>query len=472
MKYNKLSKELITEIISVCGKENVILDKDKMVDYTHDEYPLKEIQSYPEIVVKPTTIEQISKLLRLANNNFIAVTVRGGGTGLCGGNVPVYGGIVLSLENMNKILEMDEQNFIVVSEAGVRLKDFFDFIENKGYFFPPKPGDESATIGGIISTNAGGSRIVKYGSVRNFVRGIEVVLSDGSVINLGGKFIKNSAGYSLLNLFIGSEGTLGVITKSIISVIPKPKYILTLVIPYENMNSAINSVPKILKNVTPTAIEFIEPELIILTEKHLNKTWPVKLGEAQIMIILDSNDEQEIFRQAETISCLCEEEGAIEVFVSDSFDKQKEILDIRSNFFEPIKPYTLEILDICVPVGNVGKFVNFIHDIEKEYDVWLPTFGHAGDGNVHTHYMKGKYIDGEIQLLDTKECLQKMDEIVEKIIKKGIELGGTITGEHGIGLVKKKYLSYMFTDRYISLLKSVKTAFDPNNILNPGKIFD
>jgi len=223
MNYNKVDQKVLDQLKNICGEENVVVDKEKLVDYTHDEYPWFEETYYPEVVVKPQNEKQVSEILKLANQNLIPVTPRGAATGLAGGCVPLYGGIVLSLENMNKILEIDKQNFVVVAEAGVPLMKFFKEIEQEGLFFPPHPGDESAMIGGVIATNAGGARAVKYGVIRNFVRGIEVVLPNGEIITCGGKLVKNSAGYSLLNLFIGSEGTLGVITKGILSVVSPPK---------------------------------------------------------------------------------------------------------------------------------------------------------------------------------------------------------------------------------------------------------
>lgn len=471
MNYNKVDQKILEQLISICSKENVIVEKEKLVDYTHDEYPYYETVYYPEVVVKPSTTKQVAEILKLANNNLIPVTPRGAATGLAGGCVPIYGGIVLSLENLNKILEIDKQNFVVVVEAGVPLMKFFKEIEQEGLFFPPHPGDESAMVGGVVATNAGGARAVKYGLIRNFVRGIEVVLADGTIIQCGGKLVKNSAGYSLLNLFIGSEGTLGVITKVIFAVITPPKSMITLVVPFENIELAIRSVPEILRSgVLPMAIEFLELEPIILTEKLLNKTWPTKQGSAHLMLIIDAQDEDTALSFAEKIAEVCEKNNAIEVFIADTTEKQHNILEIRSHLYESLKNTTVDILDVAVPPAKIAEFVNKIHEIEKKYGVWLPTYGHAGDGNVHTHYMKGKFVDGEIVKLDETEWKNKMDTVINEIIKTGIELGGTITGEHGVGMIKRKYMKMMYNEQYISILRNIKRIFDPNNILNPGKI--
>lgn len=471
MNYNRIDEKILEKLITICGKDNVIVEKDKMVDYTHDEYPYYEQIFYPEVVVKPTTVQQISEIMKLANENLIPVTPRGAATGLAGGCVPVYGGIVVSLENMNKILEIDKQNFIVVAEAGVPLMKFFKEIEAEGLFFPPHPGDESAMLGGVVATNAGGARAVKYGVIRNFVRGIEVVLPNGDVIQCGGKLVKNSAGYSLLNLFIGSEGTLGIITKVILAVIAPPQNMVTLVVPYENIDTAVKTVPEILRSgVIPMAIEFLELEPIILTEKLLNKTWPVKQGKAHLMIIIDAYSEDVALSSAEKIAEICEHNNAIEVFIADTQDKQHSILEIRSHIYESLKSFTLDILDVAVPPAKIAEFVNKIHEIETKYDVWLPTYGHAGDGNVHTHYMKSKFVNGEMVKLDETYWKPKMEEVINEILKTGVQLGGTITGEHGVGLIKKNYMKLMYTENYINILKDIKKVFDPKCILNPGKI--
>ncbi|MCS7227495.1 MAG: FAD-binding oxidoreductase [Endomicrobia bacterium] len=471
MNYNKVDNNIMSKLKSICGENNVIVDKDKLIDYTHDEYPSYQQEYYPEVVVKPHTVNQVAEILKVANENFIPVTPRGAATGLAGGCVPIYGGIVLSVENMNKILEIDKQNFVVVAEAGVPLMKFFKEIEHEGLFFPPHPGDESAMLGGVVATNAGGARAVKYGVIRNFVRGLEVVLPDGKIIQCGGKLVKNSSGYSLLNLFIGSEGTLGIITKVILAVVAPSKSMVTLVVPYENIETAIKTVPEILSSgVIPMAIEFLELEPIILTEKLLNKTWPTKQGKAQLMLIIDAQDEDTALSSAEKIAEVCQQNNAIEVFIADTSDKQHTILEIRSHIYESLKSLTVDILDVAVPPAKIAEFVNRIHEIETKYGIWLPTYGHAGDGNVHTHYMKGKFQNGELVKIEEAEWKTKMDQVITEVLQSGINLGGTITGEHGVGLIKKKYMSMMYPQEYLDLLRKIKKIFDPNNILNPGKI--
>ncbi len=457
----------------IVGESNVITEKDKMIDYSHDEFPLNWIHKYPEVVVKPATTEAVSELMKLANQYNLPVTPRGAATGLCGGCVPLYGGIVLSLENLNRIIEVDKNNLMVVSEAGASLMKLYAAIEKEGLFFPPHPGDESATVGGVVATNAGGARALKYGVIRNFIRGVEVVLPTGEIINLGGKTIKSSTGYSLLHLLTGSEGTLGIITKATISLLPPPKSMMTLVAPYDNLHDAINTVPDIIVNkILPMAIEFIEREPITMAEDFLNKKWPCTQGKAHLMIIVDGSSEDEVMKLSESIAEVCMSKNAVDVFIAETAAKQKEILDIRSHLYEAIKAYTLEILDISVPPAQVANFVDKIHELSQRNDMWLPTYGHAGDGNVHTHLMKAKFVDGKPQLISEEEWKSKYKQVRKELHEYGIKLGGVISGEHGIGLVKKEYLQLMFDSVQMNILKNIKKSFDPNNILNPGKIFD
>jgi len=471
VKYNKIDDNILAELQNICGKENVIFDKTRILDYAHDEYIKPSQDTYPEVVIKPSSTIEVSRIMQLANKNLVPVTVRGGGTGLSGGAVSFSGGILLSMEKMNRIIEVDTKNFVITTEAGVMLKDFVAEAEKNNLFFPPKPGDEFAMIGGMIATNAGGARVVKYGSMRNFVRGVEIVLSDGRILNIGRKLVKNSAGYSILNLFVGSEGTLGVITKATISVMPSNVVSTTLLVAYENIYSAIESVSEILKirNI-PISVEFIELEPVILTEKLLNKSWPVKIGKAQLMIIIDSHCKECLTSDAQYLEKVCKKNSAIEIFVADNKINQDTISEIRSNLYEAIKNFVVEILDISVPPAQIADFVNELHNLEKKYSVWLPTYGHAADGNVHTHYMKGKYVDGKIVPLPEKEWKEKKDVVVNEIIEIGISLGGSISGEHGIGIVKKDFMKKMYSAEYLSLLKSIKNVFDVKNILNPGKV--
>jgi len=471
--YKKLTNQTLEELKNIVGENNIILDREEMRDYSHDEFSLDWIRRFPEVVVKPGTTEEISRIMKLANQENFPVTPRGGGTGLCGGCVPVFGGVVLSLENMNKILEVDKDNLMAVVEPGVTLRDFYEKLEETGLFFPPHPGDESAYLGGIIATNAGGARTIKYGVVRDFIKGLEVVLPEGEVLELRGKIIKNSTGYNLLHLMIGSEGTLGIITRATIALIPPPRNVVTLIAPYDSLHDAIKTVPEmILNNIRPIAMEFIESDIIPLAEKMLGKKWPSNEGKAYLMLIIDGYTEDEVDRLSEAIIDICTANNVKDILVVESKEKQADILDIRSNLYEALKPDTIEILDITVPCTEIVNHMDRVHEISEEYNVWLPTYGHAGDGNLHTHIMKCRKEKGEFKPLKGEEWREKYPEIRKLLHEDGIKRGGIISGEHAIGVVKKEYLPMALSQTHLKLLRGIKKLFDPDNILNPGKIFD
>ncbi|MFW6140583.1 MAG: FAD-binding oxidoreductase [Acidobacteriota bacterium] len=471
--YKRVDEKVIKELKGIVGEKNVDTDESRIMDYSHDEFTLSEIAHMPDVVVKPETTEQVSQILKYANESRIPVTPRGGATGLCGGCVPWLGGMVLSLEKMNRIREVDIHNQMAVVEAGVTLIDFYKAIEEEGLFFPPHPGDETAMMGGLIAANAGGARAVKYGVIRNYVKGLEVVLASGKVIHPGGKVMKSSTGYNLLNLFIGSEGTLGVVTLAVIQLMPPPGITRSLIIPYEDLESAIETVPLMIKKkILPMAVEFIPKEVIVRTEELLKKKWPSKMGSTYLLVILDASSEEEIDKLSERIAEVSLDKGAIDVFVADSPKKQKQVLDIRSKIYESIKEDNVETLDIAVPRAEIASHVKKVMEVQEKYGLWLPTYGHAADGNVHTHIMKVQYKDGKITSLPEKEWREKLNKVREELFQDCRERGGTISGEHGIGLVKKSYLHLVVEEEEISLMKGIKKVFDPHSILNPEKIFD
>lgn len=469
----KISPEAVKKLESIVGPKNLLSSAEKMEDYSHDEFSLRDIRTMPEVVLKPGQTAEVAEILNLANQLTIPVTPRGGATGLCGGCVPVCGGIVLSLERLDRVLEVDRDNQMAVVEAGVTLADFSRAGEESGLSFPPHPGDESAMIGGLIATNAGGSRAVKYGGIRNYVRGLEVVLPTGGIIRLGGKLMKSSTGYNLLHLLIGSEGTLGVITQAIIQLLPASRYTRTLVIPYADIESAIESVPRLMgRQIVPLAVEFIEREVIRITEDYLHKRWPVPEGRTFLLVILDASTEEEMDRFSQVVAEVCLEQGAADVFVADTPAKQDLVLDIRSKIYEAIKSQTVEILDVSIPRTEIPGHVRRIGEVSAKYAIWLPTFGHAADGNVHTHIMKARYEDGRMVPVPETEWREKADRVREELYRDGRRRGGVISGEHGIGLVKKPFLSLALDPVQIELMKGIKRLFDPNGIMNPAKIFD
>jgi len=471
--FEKVMPQVRSAVEAIVGRENVLAGTEKVHDYSHDEFSLKDIAREPDLVVKPGTEYQVAEILKLAGEHTVPVTPRGGGTGLCGGCVPASGGIVLSLERMNRVLEIDPDNQMAVVEAGLRLSDLATAVEYAGLYFPPHPGDESAMIGGLIATNAGGSRAVKYGTIRNYIRGLELVCPTGEILKLGGKFVKSSTGYNLMHLVIGSEGTLGVVTKAIIQLITKPPLTRSLVVPFAELEPAIETVPLLLKKgVVPVAVEFLEIEPITLAEDYLRLKWPSKLGKTHLLIILDASSEEEMDRLSQTVADICLEKDALNIFIAETPSRQEEVLSIRSKIYEAIKAGTVEILDISIPRAEIARHVRKVAETARKYDIWLPTFGHAADGNIHTHIMKARYLNGQMVPVPVSEWRDKVDKVREELFQDCRERGGVISGEHGIGLVKKPYLSLVLEEKQIELMRGIKKAFDPAGIMNPGKIFD
>ncbi len=473
--YTRVNNQIIERLKEIVeGK--IISDPEKMQDYAGDEFSGSSIRRTPEVVAKPGNSHQVSRILKLAGEEKIPVTPRGGGTGLCGACVPSHGGIILSLEEMNNILEIDEKNMMAVVEAGVTLKDFYTKIEETGLFFPPHPGEESAQFGGLVNTNASGSRTVKYGGIRNYTKGLELVLPDGEITSVGGKYMKSTSGYSLLDLVIGSEGTLGVVTKVVLNLLPKPKVIYTLVVPYDSLENAISTVPEIRNSVVPMALEFIEHDVIPPTEEMLGKKRPCR-GKAYLMIIVDGKTDEEVFAILETIGGICLKHGASiksvdELSVADTEKKQRDIMEIRSNIYLALKTGMIEILDTIVPPARIAEYVSCVHKISEEYDMWLTVYGHAADGNVHIHLMKVGIVDGKLDKTEKEGWKKKYPLVRKELHQKAREFGGAVSGEHGIGLVKKEYLPLFVDPAQIELMKGIKRLFDPDNILNPGKIFN
>jgi glycolate oxidase len=471
MDFRHVDQSIVDTLAGFVGGINIITDREKLIDFCGDEFPQEEIRHFPDVVVKPVNSGQVAKIAALANERRIPLTVRGGGTGLCGGCVPMFGGIVISFAAMNRVVEIDTDNLMAVVEPGLTLQDFYKAIEGTGLFFPPHPGDEGATIGGVIAANAGGARAVKYGVIRNFVRGLEVVLADGTITMLGGKLMKSSTGYSLINLMIGSEGTLGIVTKAIINLSPEPGAMYTLVAPFGDLHAAIKTVPSIIRNrILPMAIEFVERDSIAVTEDFMNKKWPCTSGSADLMIIIDGSNEDEVMAQSERVADLCTGGGALDIFVADTKEKQRTILELRSNIYEAMRVHMLEILDVTVPRATIAEFVEAIHGVERDLGAWLPTYGHAADGNVHTNIMKARWDAGA--WTEIPGWRDSYPIARQRIHDLGRRFGGIVSGEHGIGIVKKEYLGDFLDSSQIRFMREIKRLFDPRWILNPGKIFD
>jgi len=465
MSYKEVELKDYEYILSIAenDKERVFFRNEINEDYSHDE--LGGIKKMPDIVIQAITTDEVSKVMKYAYENNIPVTPRGSGTGLVGAAVPLKGGIVIDLSRMNKMLELDEENLTLTLESGVLLMDIGKYVEEVDLFYPPDPGEKSATIGGNISTNAGGMRAVKYGVTRDYVRGLEVVLPNGEVVELGGKVVKNSSGYSLKDLMVGSEGTLGIVTKATLKLLPLPKKALSLLIPFETLERAIDTVPKIVKSKsTPTAIEFMQREAILAAEEFLGKSFPDKSSDAYLLLTFDGNSTEEIEKAYENVANICLEAGALDVFISDTEERQESIWSARGCFLEAIKALTSEMdeVDVVVPRNKIGEFVTFTHELENKANIRIKSFGHAGDGNLHIYILRDK--------LSEEIWHTKLSEVMQIMYDKAKELKGQVSGEHGIGFAKKGYLKQSLPDQCINIMQGIKLAFDPKNILNPGKV--
>ncbi|RBP68252.1 glycolate oxidase [Alkalibaculum bacchi] len=464
MQYEAIDQNDVNYLLSIVGEEGLFVGENNIHDdYSGDE--LAGIERYPEVLVYPKNTQEISKILKYANENRIPVTSRGQGTGLVGGSVALYGGIMLSTEKMNNILELDEENLTVTVEPGVLLMDLTAFVESHDLFYPPDPGEKSASIGGNVSTNAGGMRAVKYGVTRDFVRGIEFVMPDGTVMNFGGKIVKNSSGYSLKDFVVGSEGTLGVISKLILKLLPLPKHKLSLLVPFKDLSSAIKTVPEIIKSKSiPTAIEFMQGKVILASEEFLGKKFPDNSSDAYLLLQFDGNSKEEIEMNYEKVADICLECGALDVLISDTDERHDSLWTARGAFLEAIKASTTQMdeCDVVVPRNKVADFIIFTDQCQKECDIRISSFGHAGDGNLHVYLLRDE--------MDEETWNKKAAAVFERMYQKAFEMGGAVSGEHGIGFAKLPYLEEEFGEKGMELFRRIKLAFDPNEIMNPGKL--
>jgi len=470
-RYNPVTPAIIRELQEIVGERYVIFgDPEQLEPFSHDEVTEKKYHHLPEAVVRPKTAEEISRIMKLANRELIPVTPRGGGSGLSGGAVPIMGGIVLYVDRMNSILEIDVDNMMVVVEPGVVTNDIDAAVAEHGLFFAGYPMSlQSCFIGGNVAENAGGGKAVKYGVTGQYILGVEMVTPEGEIVQLGGKLVKDVTGYSLVKLLIGSEGTLGIFTKIIIKLLPRPTEIVDLLVLFPDPESAIRMVPTIMTgaHVIPTAIEFMDRLSAHTTCEYLNEHLPYEQAGAMLLIQLDGNSKTQLEAEYEAVGELCLENGALEVYVADNHTTQERIWSVRRNIAEAfmiISPHQ-SLEDITVPMANIPKIIPELERLAKKYDIQIPCYGHAGDGNLHATPVKNPE--------HTLEQWEKMlPEILAELYQVTSRLGGVISGEHGIGHKRKSYMSYSVSENAIDLMKRIKKAFDPNDILNPGKIFD
>ena len=461
--YNKITLEDISALQNIVGTDSVLHGDAINPDYAHDE--LGGIERMPEALVRVHSTEEVSAVMALAWNRNIPVTVRGSGTGLVGAAVPVEGGILLETTKMNKILSLDKDTLTVTVQPGVLLMELAAFAEENDFLYPPDPGEKSATIGGNISTNAGGMRAVKYGVTRDYVRSLTVVMPNGEILTLGATIAKNSSGYSLKDLVIGSEGTLCVICEAVLKLVPLPKFSVSLLVPFPDMKSAIEAVPKIIRTkVIPTAIEYMSRDTILFSEDYLGKKFPDTKNDAYILLTFDGNTEAQVQQDMGIVADLCLELGAIDAYIVDTDERKKSVWSARGAFLEAIKASTTEMdeCDVVVPVNKVDEFIKYTHALSDEFQVRIPSFGHAGDGNLHVYICRDSLADSDWE--------KTLSACFDKMYAKAEELGGMVSGEHGIGYAKKMYLKKQLGQTPIALMQGIKKVFDEKNILNPGKV--
>lgn len=459
----KLNEEQLIYLKRLIEPARIQTGKEIEEDYSHDE--LGGITAYPDVLIKVISTEEVSKIMTYAYKQDIPVVVRGAGTGLVGAAVAVCGGIMIETTLMNHVLELDEENLTVTVEPGVLLMELAQFAEEHSFLYPPDPGEKSATIGGNISTNAGGMRAVKYGVTRDYVRGLTVVLPNGKVEKFGGKIVKNSSGYSLKDLIVGSEGTLGIITEAILKLVPLPNKSVSLLVPYEKIEDAIETVPKIIKlKTTPTAIEFMERNVLLFAEEFLGRKFPDTKSEAYLLLTFDGSSSVQVESEYETVAQYCLEHGARDVFIVDTPERRDAVWSARGAFLEAIKASTTEMdeCDVVVPRNCVAEFILFTHSLSKKFNIRIPSFGHAGDGNLHIYICRDR--------LAEQEWKCTLSEVFAEMYEKALKLGGAVSGEHGVGYAKKKYLREQVGDEQIRLMREIKRVFDPKGLLNPQKV--
>lgn len=464
VKYNRVTQPIVDELKRIVGERNVVVDKDKLENYSHDEVTDPNYHHMPEIVVLPETAQQIAEIVKLANRELIPIVPRGAGTGLSCGAVPVCGGIVLTTEKMNKIIKVDTENLYMIVEAGVRTEDVQNAARQAGLYYPGDPcSGDSCFIGGNVATNAGGNKAVKYGTTRHQVYCFEVVTPKGEITNVGARLHKMSTGYALEQLLIGSEGTLGIITRITLKLLPLPENSLDLLAVFKDTESAIAAVNKLLKaSVDPTCLEFMDNLAIKGVERFLKEKLPHSENGNYLIMQVERDNQDQLDDIAVTIDEICSESGALEVLVADP----KVIWKARKSSAEAIRSESLfhSNEDIVVPVEAQPYVTKKMIEICEKHHALSRIVSHAGDGNIHLTVFKSTIPDDQ--------WLDKLTQIHHDVFDVVYPLGGRLSGEHGIGY-KKKLLMEKYTDPVeLEMMRAIKKALDPNLILNPGKIFD
>jgi len=455
----------IKTLIDIFGKGNVITSESDMEPYAHDETP--GLFNLPEIVVKPTKQKQITELLKLANKEKFPITPRGGGTGLAGGCVATEGGVVLSLEKIDKISEIDKFNSMAVADAGAVNGNLADEAAKMELFYPVNPASmDSCTLGGNVATSAGGANAVRYGTTKDYIVGIEAILPDGRTMEAGGKLLKNATDYRLISLLLGSEGTLAVLTKLTLKLVSRPEYTIVLIIPFNDLGG----IPKLLEEVSahkiqPTMVEYMDRKTLQMAEEFLDEKLPFDISpKGQVLLRIDGNDKNELKTLFEKIGEISLEAGALDVLILETLDRQEHIWKVRKSFHDANIQIGKMIADedIVVPRDKMLDLLSGIEQISSRIGIPISAFGHLGDGNFHVNFLAEKK--------EKQKAMKVLPDGLKSLFQLAVDLGGKISGEHGIGVFKKPYLKSSISPAGLNVLKGVKAAIDPNNILNPGKI--
>ena len=465
MEYHKINEtdlENLRKFIS--DPERFITNPTKHWD--HDQF--RTVRAMPDLVIQPTTNEEVMNVVKYASDHSIPLVPRGNSTGLMGANLTVDGGISLDMIKMNKILEYDPENLTMTVQAGIRLKDLDEFCADKPFVYMPAPAMHWATIGGNVSTNAGGLKAIKYGVTREHIREIKAVLTNGKLYKFGSKAVKSSSGYSLKDLFIGAEGTLGVITEVTIRLYPKPHKSINAIIPFPTLNDAIKSVPAILRSgVVPTTVEFMGRKVIKLWESYAKDEFPLKKGDGFIMIGIDAFTEDEWKAELkETLEVVKPFKAEKAVVLGADSEEAKKIWQCREELLLAIQKSTpkMDEIDVCVPINHIPVVLDRIEELEQELNIRIPNFGHAGDGNLHIYLCSDNMTD--------EEYVKTSNKVISELYKTAKSLDGNMSGEHGIGYARANYFEDFYGKEYTDLLREVKKLFDPNYVINPGKIFE
>ncbi len=464
--FRPMSQTDIGFFVALLGSEHCITAAGIEERYTRDE--TEDLRFSPEVLLRPRTAEEVSAILRYANNEKLPVTVRGAGTGLAGGALPVYGGILLSMERFDRILEIDEANLQVTVEPGVITEVLQEAVKEKGLFYPPDPASRGwCHIGGNISTNSGGPKAVKYGVVKDYVINLQVVLPDGHIMWTGANTLKNSTGYNLTQLIVGSEGTLAVVTRIVLRLIPHPAFNLLMLVPFDSPDNACAAVSAIFRaGMTPSALEFMERDAIDLAMRYVGETG-IPVGDnvgAHLLIEVDGNHLDTLYQDCERIAGVVEEFGAGEILFADNDTQKTTLWKLRRNVAHAVRLYSVyKEEDTVVPRAKLPELLRGVKEIGAGYGFRSICYGHAGDGNLHVNILK--------EGLSDEAWMEMLPQGITEIFSLVRALGGTISGEHGIGWVQARYMPIVFDEASLSLMRAVKRSFDPAGILNPGKLF-